>query len=92
MVNFMKKIISSVGIMALLLFIMFEMLTSSTSIMNTVIFSFDVWKNSIFPSLFPFFVLSEFLVNYGFVDLVSEFFKPIMNKFFKLRDVLKFLI
>ena len=81
----MKKFITSVLIMCVLLFVMFEILTSSTSIMETVSFSFGVWKNNIFPSLFPFFVLSEFLINYGFIELVSELFKPIMNKFFKIK-------
>lgn len=83
----MRKICISVLIMSLLLFIMFEILTSSSSIMETVGFSFGVWKNNIFPSLFPFFVLSEVLVNYGFIELVGELFKPIMNKCFKLKGV-----
>ena len=70
---------------------MFEILTSSSSIMETVGFSFVVWKNNIFPSLFPFFVLSEVLVNYGFIELVGELFKPIMNKIFKLKGVSAFV-
>ena len=85
MVKFMRKFITSILIMCVLLFIMFEILTSSTSIMETVSFSFGVWKNNIFPSLFPFFVLSEFLINYGFIEFVSELFKPIMNKLFKVK-------
>ena len=83
----MRKFITSILIMCVLLFIMFEILTSSTSIMETVSFSFGVWKNNIFPSLFPFFVLSEFLINYGFIEFVSELFKPIMNKLFKVKGV-----
>jgi len=83
----MKKIVTSIFIMVVLLFFMFEILTSSSSVIDTISFSFSIWKNSIFPSLFPFFVLSEFLVNYGFVELVSELFKPIMNKFFKIRGI-----
>ena len=83
----MKKFIISCLIMFVLLFIMVEILTSSSSIMETVSFSFNVWRNNIFPSLFPFFVLSEFLINYGFIELVSELFKPIMNKLFKVKGV-----
>ena len=79
----MKKIISSILIMCTLLFVMVQILTSSESILDSVSFSFEIWKNNIFPSLFPFFVLSEILINYGFIELVSELFKPIMNKFFK---------
>ena len=83
----MRKICVSVLIMVVLMFMMFEILSSSNSIMETVSFSFGIWKNNIFPSLFPFFVLSEVLVNYGFIEFVSELFKPIMNKCFKVRGV-----
>ena len=90
MVNFMKKICESVLIMVVLLFVVFEILTSSESIMETVGFSFGVWKNNIFPSLFPFFVLSHILINYGFVELVGELFKPFM-RLFKLKGVSAFV-
>ena len=83
----MKKIFVSVLIMVLLIFVMFEVLTSSQSIIQTIGFSFGVWKNNIFPSLFPFFVLSQLLINYGFIELVAEIFKPIMNVIFKVRGV-----
>lgn len=87
----MRKICESVLIMAVLIFVMFEVLTGSESIMETVGFSFGVWKNNIFPSLFPFFILSHILINYGFVEFVGELFKPIMNRFFKLKGVSSFV-
>lgn len=86
----MRKICESVLIMVILLFVVFEILTSSESIMETVGFSFGVWKNNIFPSLFPFFVLSHILINYGFVELVGELFKPFM-RLFKLKGVSAFV-
>ena len=82
----MKKILTSIFIMFLLLFCAFEILSESNTIMNTVSYSFDIWINNIFPSLFPFFVLSEILINYGFVELVSELFKPIFTKLFKINS------
>lgn len=87
----MRKICVSVLIMFVLIFCMFQILTSSESIISTIDFSFGVWKNNIFPSLFPFFVLSHILINYGFVELVGELFKPIMNKVFKLRGISAFV-
>lgn len=81
----MNKKIISILIMALLIFFAIEILTESESIIEAVNFSFNVWKNNIFPSLFPFFVLSDILVNYGFVELTGELFKPIMNKVFKMK-------
>lgn len=79
-----KKFISILYII-IFIFIGFEILTESKSIMDTVIFSFGIWTNNIFPSLFPFFVLSELLINFGFVELLGELFKPVMNKLFKVK-------
>ena len=81
----MNKKLTSILIMILLIFFAVEILTSSSSIIESVNFSFNVWKNNIFPSLFPFFVLSDILVNYGFVEFTGELFKPIMNKLFKMK-------
>lgn len=83
----MKKILTTVLILTILLFVVFEILTESASILNAVNFSFNIWKENVFPSLFPFFVLSELLINYGFIELVGEIFKPFMNKVFKVKGV-----
>nr|MBP3258656.1 hypothetical protein [Bacilli bacterium] len=49
--------------------------------MNSVKFSFDIWKNNIFPSILPFFIISSLLINYGFVELAAYIFKPLMFLF-----------
>ena len=87
----MKKISISVVIMIILVFTGSQILLESDSILKSVSFSFGIWKNNIFPSLFPFFVLSELLINYGFVELLGELFKPIMNHLFKVKGVCAFI-
>jgi len=87
----MKKIIVSILIMLVLIFCTYEILSESETIMNSVIYSFNIWTNNLFPSLFPFFVLSEILINYGFVELVSELFKPIFTKLFKANSNASFV-
>lgn len=87
----MRKIFVSILFMTILIFIGFEILTESQSIIKTVTFSFSVWLNNIFPSLFPFFVLSEILVNFGFIELVGELFKPLMYKLFKVKGEAAFV-
>ena len=49
--------------------------------MESVKNAFDIWKNNIFPSILPFFILSSLLSNYGFVELASLVFKPLMKLF-----------
>lgn len=87
----MKKISASIFIMITLIFIGSQILSESTSILASVSFSFNIWKNNIFPSLFPFFVLSELLINYGFIELLGELFKPVMNTLFKAKGVSAFV-
>ena len=87
----MKQKIISILIMSFLLFIAIEILTESKEILDTVAYSFSIWKNNLFPSLFPFFVLSEILINYGFIELVGELFKPIMNRLFKVSGTSAFI-
>lgn len=82
----MKKKIISMLIMLILLYVGFKILTNSDSILKSVNFSFKIWESNIFPSLFPFFVLSELLINYGFVELIAEILKPIMNHLFKINS------
>lgn len=50
----MKQKIISILIMSFLLFIAIEILTESKEILDTVAYSFSIWKNNLFPSLFPF--------------------------------------
>ena len=78
----MKKI-NNLIIILLLLFVTSQIFYRSEDIVFSISYSFDLWTNNIFPSLFPVFIISELLINYGFVELTSELFKPFMNKVFK---------
>lgn len=67
----------------IILLLLIQILMFSSDIIKSVRFAFDIWKNNVFPSLFPFFVLSEILIKLGFVEIVGNFFKPIMKFLFK---------
>lgn len=88
----MQKKIINLLILILLLYLMIAILTNSKAILNSILFSLTLWKNNVFPSLFPFFVLSEILINYGFIELLAEFFKPFMHHFFKINSKASFVL
>ncbi|MDD4036284.1 MAG: nucleoside recognition domain-containing protein [Bacilli bacterium] len=88
----MKKKIYTLLIILITLFIGFEMLTESKSVLDSVKFSFQIWIDNIFPSLFPFFVLSELLINFGFAHFIGEILNPFMNKLFKLKGETGFVL
>ena len=76
----------------ILIIVLFEMLFNSSAIINSVNFSFSLCINNLFPSLFPFMILSNILMEYGFVDISSEFLKPFMNKLFKSHEYATFVL
>lgn len=86
----MKKL-TSVLILIILSYIGYEILTESESILNSVSFSLNIFKNNIFPSLFPFFVLSNLLIKCGMPEFMGNLFKNVMNKLFKIKGITAFI-
>ncbi len=86
----MRKM-TSIFIMVILIFIGYEILTESESILNSVNFSLSIFKNNIFPSLFPFFVLSNILIKCGLPEFMGNLFKGVMNKIFKIKGITAFI-
>lgn len=88
----MKTKIITLTITILLVTTTILFLTYPTTIMNTVSFSISIWKDNLIPSLFPFFLISELLINYGFVELLEELLKNVMNSLFNLPGAASFVL
>ena len=65
---------------------------NSNIIIETNIYAVKLFKSNVFPTLFPFFILSDVLINYGFIEFSSTIFKPIMNKIFKINKDTSFIL
>ncbi len=63
----------------------------SKDISENIISSIDIWKNNLFPSLFPFIVISKILINYGFISFISNIFYNIMLKVFFINPNTSFI-
>lgn len=81
----MKKKLKSFTIIMLTLFIIINLFTNFNNIKNTINFSISLWFYNIVPSLFPFFILSYFLINIGIVDFLKTIFQNLMQKIFKVN-------
>lgn len=62
----------------------FFLISSSKEVSQSVAFSISIWKDNLFPTLFPFFVVTNILIQYGFVDIIGSILKYPMKKLFKL--------
>ena len=88
----MNKKICSILIISFLLIIVGYMVTCSNEVIESVTFSISIWKDNLFPTLFPFFVVSNLLMHYGFVDVIGSILSYPMQKIFHLPGETGFVL
>ena len=68
------------------------MITSNKEVTESVMFSISIWKDNLFPTLFPFFVASNLLISYGFIEIIGSILSLPMEKLFKLPKECSFVL
>ena len=86
----MKKI-NNFFIIIIFLYIIIQILFNNILIQNTIYFSYKLFFKNVFPNLFPFLVISHFLINYGFVEICLNLFDSLMKKVFKINGASSFI-
>lgn len=77
----MKPKIKSILIVIFFLLLLSSFLIFPKNTIDSVLLGINIWIYNVFPSLFPFFIISELLISYGFNDFLSEISKPLMKIF-----------
>lgn len=77
----MKPKIKSILIVIFFLLLLSSFLIFPKNTIDGVLLGINIWIYNVFPSLFPFFIISELLISYGFNDFLSEISKPLMKIF-----------
>lgn len=80
-----NKIINFVVISSLIILLL-EILFHKSLVFETISSSLDIWVTSILPSLFPFFVISDILINYHITNYIPKFIKKTFAKLFHVSD------
>lgn len=86
----MKKILNFLTLL-FFMYITLQVFLHSNNVTSSIIFAVTIFQNNIFPSLFPFFVLSELLINYRLVEYLNLVLGRIMNKVFKINGSCSFI-
>ena len=82
----MKKKIINLVIVISSSFILIEVLLNKILIYNSINYSLKLWVNNIIPSLFPFFVFSDILLNYNITEYIPNFIKKSFKLMFNISD------
>ena len=76
-----------------LLFVLFLFLNLFTinNISQIIIRVCNIWLNNLIPSIFPFYTISDLLINYGFIDILNFALEKPFNKLFKIKGSATFV-
>lgn len=80
-----NKILNLIVIISLLI-ILIEILFHKNLISNTINYSLNLWTTSLIPSMFPFFVISDLLINYSITNYIPKWIKNTFTKLFQVNE------
>lgn len=82
----MRAKISNIFIIVLSFLILFMLISRNHLIYSSIHYGLDIWVNNLIPTLFPFFIISDILINYNIVEYIPNFIKDIFKKIFNITD------
>lgn len=88
----MKRKYQELLVVLIILFIYLGIFTKPKLIIETGITSINIFKNKLFPSIFPFFVLASLLLNLGIATKISDKINPLFKRIFNIEGITSFII
>jgi sporulation integral membrane protein YlbJ len=79
-----KSFITSIGLAASALVVAVSIIIYPKDTFLASVDGLTMWWDVVFPSLMPFFVLSEILMGFGVVHLIGVLFEPFMRPLFRV--------
>lgn len=87
----MNKNLKNVLIIIFFLIILGFILLNSNLMINKILEIANIWIKKIFPSLLPFFIIGDILINYNFIYYLAYFFNPIIKLLFNTSPNISFV-
>ncbi len=81
----MKKTIVNLTVIIIFLILLWIILNNSNLVSKNILIGFNLWLKKVFPTLFPMFIISNILINYGFADYLGKIFSKASTKVFKVN-------
>lgn len=82
----MKSKIFNLIVIILSLFVLVEILIKKALIYESIHYALSIWVNSLIPSLFPFFIISDILINYNITLYIPKIIKKFVKYLFNITD------
>ncbi len=82
----MKDKIFNMLIIIITIFVLLELLINKTIVYDSIMNALNIWVHSLIPALFPFFIISDILINYNITDYIPKLVKKFFKNLFNISD------
>lgn len=82
----MKNKIFNLIIIISFIILLFSILINKQLVFETIHYSLNIWVNTLIPSMFPFFVISDILINYNITEYIPKFITNTFSKLFNISS------
>ena len=82
----MKEKIFNGTIITISIFVLIQLLTKKRLIYLSIMNALSLWVYNLIPSLFPFFIISDILINYNITSYIPKIIKDFCKNIFNITD------
>ena len=82
----MRRKISNIFIIIITLFILYQIIIKKSLVYSSINYALNIWVNNLIPTLFPFFIISDILINYNFTLYIPKFLRNFLKYLFNITD------
>ena len=73
----MRGKLFNIFIIIISIFVLIMLLIKKNLIYSSIMYSLNIWVNNLIPALFPFFIISDILINYNVIDYIPKIIKQL---------------
>ena len=82
----MKEKVFNGIIVIISIFVLIELIVKKSIIYAAIMDALNMWVNNLIPALFPFFIISDILINYNITDYIPKIIKIFCKKIFRINE------
>jgi len=82
----MKEKIFNAVVVIIAIFVLIELLIKKSVVYTSIMYALNLWVKNLIPALFPFFIISDILINYNITNYIPKFVKNFCKYIFNITD------
>lgn len=82
----MKRNLLNIIVIIITLFVLYQVIIEKTMVYSSINYALNIWVNNLIPTLFPFFIISDILINYNLTLYIPKIFKKMCKQLFRITD------